>query len=107
VIPQTVFCDDPSHSRWDIGVYHYDADDVVWRPDESLRHAASTLQRLDPDNMKPGTIGPERRWRYRFECNKCGMVLVVRAEKVLTIFNTLAEAGLTEISLGGIARVTT
>lgn len=105
----TVYCDDPSHGRWDIGVYHREDDGQrgpVWRPDETLKRAAATLQHLNPETHEPGTIGPEGRWRYYFECDKCGDALPMRGEKMLPTFDTLAAAEVPGISLRGIRRVT-
>lgn len=94
----TVYCDDSSHDRWDIGVYQ--RHDGVWRPDEALKRAAATLHYLGE------TYGSDR-WRYRFECVSCGIVLPVRGEKMMPVFDGLAAAGQPEISLRGVRRVTT
>jgi hypothetical protein len=104
----TVYCDGgagrrkPRHERWDIGRYHREDDGrrgPVWRPDETLKGAATTLQWLDPDMMEPGTVGPERRWRYNFLCDICDAKLPQRGEAMLVVFDRLAGVGKDEISL--------
>ena len=98
-----VYCDDPSHADWSIDVLVEPDDDGLWRPVEAgLKGAGTSLRLISEDTT--WTPGPSR-YRYRFECGRCGVVLAVREEKMTPIFDRLAAAGRPEISVANIRRV--
>jgi len=115
-----IYCDDPSHSKR-IAVTNFhpagDGDEGRWnewytsRAAQGARESGTTL--VDDVPPEVGTWledptsyqGRDVRSRYRLECRKCRHRTAVpaREDKFFAVLNLLAEHGVSEISLNGLA----
>lgn len=110
-----VYCAESSHSkgkRAHIAQFYWSDDDRnpgwdQW-PQGYLTPAGRAF-RAGLQNDKPvvGDIaeGAPVRIRYHFACDLCGLSVVGRRERLSPILDGLAEAGVSEVSLRGLATI--
>jgi hypothetical protein len=114
-----IYCDDPSHPTRRIAVTNFHPTglgDGRWdewytsTAAQGTRESGTTL--VDDEPPSPGAVhdpdayrGRDVRSRYRLECRKCRArtAVAVREENLFLVLNTLAEHGVSQISLGGVA----
>jgi hypothetical protein len=116
----TVFCDAPSHEgrrfKWVYARLNDPSAGRVWVDRTHVPKASLANQRpsfvvlqgnqpLSDDKALALTGGEESRHRYQFKCKWCDMSRAWRGENVDPIFDRLADAGVSEISLTRLAAI--
>jgi hypothetical protein len=107
-----IYCDDSSHEdrRWVVDALA--RDEHGWHPQHwgksGRKGAKSTMQFVKE------TVGAELKYsndpapdrvRYRFRCHLCGVTVVARFDNATVICDTLAEHGVSQISLSSLAAI--
>ena len=96
-----IYCDDSSHEdrRWFVNAFAAPGFTAPykWRVGAARPHAFKGIRIAE--QRLPG------RTRYKLPCDLCGRSVVVRAERMHPVLDKLAEGGVSEISLTGLAAI--
>ena len=90
-----VVCREPSHARpYPVGAFDRGEVDGEFEWVDTIRRTGEVIE-------EPGEVP---RLRFRLDC-RCGLVVVVRAERLNPVLDRLESAGLAEVTLRGLAAI--